>query len=517
MGVSHCNSARVFLGELPAAKSLIVFKRNDQSYYVFQQILETCFPKVPQSTVRRWLQNIGTSAIRTNSLERQHLNALGLMPYRFLISADNLLQLVEHSKTRRKYNKKYRSQLSSVSVSSIVNVCLPPINSCTNIGEPSNTFNATPSNLHVPVSNIVLPDAFPYEILQSNSANSSTIMDISSACTDEFSNNLHDANAENLSDATIQEIPQLNSANSSTISNACTDESSNNLHDANAENPQSNSVKNCSSSDDLSNSCKATSSIKIGCLKRQDMCPELQLEIDGLSDFYTLTVNPLRTCSAFSASTMRKFLERVKCFLNFCRIKYPERKLDFTFVNDVDVVYITYQLDFRLLNISTVVRTITVLINLAKYIHRASEDIDSCIQLVRLKNVQRQQSHRLATKAGLCGNKTSTFMFQHLLDTIKSLREKVDSYRGSPRHTRILHNFVLISLCVTSMCGRSKEIRTLQLFNECVEGKEFHFDWKTKCNVFVVSADEGKFTLYENDFKNLRSHGPSKFEIDSSM
>ena len=42
-------------------------------------------------------------------------------------------------------------------------------------------------------------------------------MDVSNACTDEISNNLHDANAENLSDAMIQEIPQLNSANSSTI------------------------------------------------------------------------------------------------------------------------------------------------------------------------------------------------------------------------------------------------------------------------------------------------------------
>jgi hypothetical protein len=404
-------------------------------------------------------------------------------------------------------------QLNPANSSTIMNIS----NACTDESS-NNLHDANAENLsHATIQ----------EIPQLNPANSSTIMNISNACTDESSNNLHDANAENLSDATIQEIPQLNPANSSTImniSNACTDESSNNLHDANAENPQSNSVKNCSSSDDLSNSCKATSSVKIGCLKRQDTCPELQLEIDGLSDFYTLTVNPLRTCSAFSASTMKKFLERVKCFLNFCRIKYPERKLDFTFVNDVDVVqaYITYQLEIRLLNISTVVRTITALINLAKYIHRASEDIDSCVQLVRLKNVQRQlshrqQSHRLATKAGLCGNKTSTFVFQHLLDTIKSLRDKVDSYRGSPRHTRILHDFVLISLYVTSMCGRSKEIRTLQLFNECVEGKEFHFDWKTKCNVFVVSADEGKFTLYENDFKNLRSHGPSKFEIDSSM
>ena len=199
-------------------------------------------------------------------------------------------------------------------------------------------------------------------------------------------------------------------------------------------------LKTVLGSDDLSNSCKATSSIKLGCLKRQHTWPEL--ELDGLSDFYTLTVNPLRTCSAFLASTTRKFLERVKCFLKFCHIKYPERKLDFTFVNDMDVVqaYTTYQLDERELNISTVVRTITVLINLAKYINQASEDVNSCIQLLRLKNVQWQlsqcqQSHHLTTKAGLCGNKTSTFMFEHLLDTIKSLQEKVYSYRGSPRHT----------------------------------------------------------------------------------
>ena len=92
---------------------------------------------------------------------------------------------------------------------------------------------------------------------------------------------------------------------------------------------------------------------------------------------------------------MRKFLERVKCFLDFCRIKYPERKLDFTFVNDVDIVqaYINYQLEERKLNISTVVRTITALVNLVRYVHRASEDVKSCVQLVRLMNVQRQLSH----------------------------------------------------------------------------------------------------------------------------
>ena len=33
----------------------------------------------------------------------------------------------------------------------------------------------------------------------------------------------------------------------------------------------------------------------------------------------------------------------------------------------------------------------------------------------------------------------------------------------------------------------------------------------------MVCAGLDKFTLYENDFKNLKNHGPSKFELDSSM
>ena len=35
--------------------------------------------------------------------------------------------------------------------------------------------------------------------------------------------------------------------------------------------------------------------------------------------------------------------------------------------------------------------------------------------------------------------------------------------------------------------------------------------------MFVVSTALDRFTLYENDFKNLNSHGPCKFELDSSM
>ena len=106
-------------------------------------------------------------------------------------------------------------------------------------------------------------------------------------------------------------------------------------------------------------------------------------------------------------------------------------------------------------------------------------------------------------------------MFRHILDNIKSLNEKVDCSKVKPGHARMLHDFLMIPLNVTSMCARSKEVRTL--FHESLESKEFEFDWRKRCNVFVTSADENEFTLYENDFKNGKTRGPSKFQLDNSM
>ena len=124
--------------------------------------------------------------------------------------------------------------------------------------------------------------AISHEMSPSNSVHSSTIMNEDSNACNPFSNNSHDANKDNLSDATGHEIPQ------------------------------SNSVKNRTSFDDLSNSCKPPSSVKIGCLKRIHMCPELHM--------LNTRMHPV------------------------------------------------------------------------KQIHQASEDVNSCVQLVYLKNVQRQLS-----------------------------------------------------------------------------------------------------------------------------
>ena len=392
---------------------------------------------------------------------------LSSLRFGYLISEDDLHEVVEYSKSRRPYTKRTTSDMNSKSSD---NIQAPDISISMQVDEPAEDTEMS--------SETEIDNFHP------------------SSCSSPLS-----------SSQVLDDMVEPNELGTST-----------NMNESSCHSPTSSEHANVPE--------KAEDIPKIGCLKSEDTCPELQLQLNKLREFYSSSVNPLRKCSAFSPSTLSKFLERVKCFLNFCRVKHTERKLDLTLVDDVDIVqsYTTYQIEERKLNISTVVRTITALINICKFVHRDSEDVESCVHLVHLKNVQRQlsqrqQSYNLAAKAGLCpDNKTPSFMFHHLLETIKILKEKVDTCRGSPGHTRILHDFVMVALYVTTMCGRSKELRTLQLFNESEEGKEFKFNWRQKCNVFVVSAGlDKKFTLYENDFKNLKTHGPSKFELDNSM
>jgi predicted component of type VI protein secretion system len=88
----------------------------------------------------------------------------------------------------------------------------------------------------------------------------------------------------------------------------------------------------------------------------------VEKEWDKLSEFYSSTVNPLRKlrkCSAFSSSTLKKFIERVKCILNYCGVRHPERKLDLNVIDEVYIIqeYTTYEIEEPRLTISTVVRT----------------------------------------------------------------------------------------------------------------------------------------------------------------
>ena len=111
-------------------------------------------------------------------------------------------------------------------------------------------------------------------------------------------------------------------------------------------------------------------------------------------------------------------------------------------------------------------------------------------------------------------------MYSHILETVRNLREKVEEDQGcsdGEKYVCTLHDFVLICLYLISMCGRSKELYSLQMFDERKEGSPFQFDFRIDCNVLVYHRDQRTITIYENDFKTVRTHGPSKFVIDQSM
>ena len=209
----------------------------------------------------------------------------------------------------------------------------------------------------------------------------------------------------------------------------------------------------CSTKDAASDKPK-----KIGRLPPEHVPFTLKQSLKELEKFYTVSVNPLRKSGNFAESTLEKFLERVSCFLNYCRVTRPDKEVSLEAINDSKLVemYIIYQHD-RGLNVSTVVCTLTVLVNLAKYVHRLCPDVSSCPEIAYLWNIQmylEEKGYILAVKAGLAqqrGKVSKNLEFANVLEALRKLREKVDMSRGEPNHVRFLHDFVLLGLYLTCM------------------------------------------------------------------
>ena len=78
-----------------------------------------------------------------------------------------------------------------------------------------------------------------------------------------------------------------------------------------------------------------------------------------------------------------------------------------------------------------------------------------------------------AKKEGLCFTKSSQqFYFAHVLETLRHLRDMYFDSKGIAK-ARHLHDFVLLALYVRANPGRSKEIRTLQLYLESEKNEPF--------------------------------------------
>ena len=473
--------------------------REDVKFFSFLQFVEVCLPGTNRNTVKRWLRANGIQQTRTNREEQQLFKRSGIGFVGHVISEAELRVLMDHSRTRRikcpaAEGKSFRHCPNKAAS----NDCSVPGSSLDNrryiiSSEDDQRAAATARD-----ESIIEPAA-------TDSAGTPPFEARSPASVDDISTSEDDQRAA----ASARDDESIEPAAS----------------DSGAPAPFE-AAGGCLASTAGEQSCtKPAASVSgtkrkrrvgsIGRLPAECMNEELAASMKGIKEFYSSNVNAFRKGEKHSESTLQKFTDRVSCFLNFVRVRYPQVPLRFDAIDNADCVqaYLAYKVDEQKVCPATAVRENTCLLNLAKYVHRQDGNLGSCEALVRLNNCQsdlwkEEKAYRLAKQAGLSGDEGNELLYSHVLEVLRKLREKVDGSRGAER-SRPLHDFVLIALYVTNLCGRAKELRTLRVFDESKEGRSFVFDWKVRCNVLVVSRD-GEFTLYENDFKTLSTHGPAR-------
>lgn len=443
-------------------ETLVAVRRGVVNFFSFRQCLAKCFHGKNKSTVKNWLRASGRQQTKATAEERQFFKQNDLPGVRYIISEDDLSAIIEHAK-----------RLKSVKTGS----------KCKNSVK-------TKVEFHQNLSDSIDTQPSVFNLL-SNSA-------VVAAAAEQ---------------------------NESTVNiNACSEDVLQGSDRKSIKIPQ-NGPRKCIIENQETITISPTVKRKkkgehIGRLPQECMDTNLKDAIERLKNFYSATVNPLRKGNKLSESTLNKFLDRVSCFLNFVRVRCPGVPLELSAVNNCECVqaYINYKLEEQNVCVSTAVRENTAIINLAKYVNREEMNPESCEVMVRLSNIHRQlwkeeKAYSLAKKAGLCGEANTDVLYSHILEILRKLREKFDASSGLER-SRVLHDFILISLYVTSLCGRAKELRTLKIYDELKAGRQFVFDWKVKCNVLVLSSVDEKFILYENDFKTLSAHGPAKTNLD---
>ena len=209
-------------------------------------------------------------------------------------------------------------------------------------------------------------------------------------------------------------------------------------------------------------------------LSNEDAGVFVNEQVKFLLNFYTVDLNAKRNGPPLSQQTKDKLVERLYCFLFFC--KRISNKLDITLAlcNDKTLIseYVNYLSKVRELMPNTICAHLTTIINVVKYNHRDDwSAFASCKALLTCRSFQRQLGRQARitsrrSKEGICMKPSSQkFYFNHILDTIRNLRAKVFSSTGIKK-ARHLHDFVMLSMYLRVNPGRSKEIRTLQVFVE---------------------------------------------------
>ena len=249
----------------------------------------------------------------------------------------------------------------------------------------------------------------------------------------------------------------------------------------------------------------------------QEMPLELKKEMKELERFYRADLNPKRDGVPFSESTMEKTRERCRCFLYYVRAVHPDRELSLTLCNDTDLVYeyVCFLREKRKLKPSTLSRMISVMLSVVKFNYRqeaiSHDKLKEVIFLRRLQSQLERENRILSKKEkeGLSGQKRA-FYHAHILQAAKSLRCKFEESSGR-ESVRFLHDFLIVSLFITIMPGRSKELRTLLVHVEATQGS---LDTASvDCGNYMNFRLDGSISVTQTDFKTSKSTGPVRLTI----
>ena len=254
-------------------------------------------------------------------------------------------------------------------------------------------------------------------------------------------------------------------------------------------------------------------------LSKQEAGEIVNTEVNELCKFYTIELNPKRNGPPFAKQTLDKLVERIYCFLYFCihHRNVPVVTLDIFNTDTLICEYVDYLSKVRKLMPNTITAHLSCIINVIKYNFREDwSALDSCKAVMSCRSYQRQLSRQAKMiakrgKEGLCIKKASKrFYFNHILDTLRNLRAKIFETTGVAK-ARHLHDFVMLATYIRVNPGRSKEIRTLQVF---VESGENPFDVSLFLDTnVIVFREDTTVSLIENDFKTVNSTGPINMDL----
>lgn len=455
--------------------SLRFVNRTNQKYYCFIDVCQTIYPNTPKSTVRNWVKALQIPTVTCSAEERAFFRGgnPSLCGSFGLISDNDLQRLMDY---RECPNKRARFSASPTTMQQST--------TCYNTrenGSPITSSQTKSSTANSCSSASVVVDQIP---LDKPELNLSVV-------------SYEDSSSENeIAEEQIAVVDRKVSSNSQECHG-----------DELVELPTYSPVRGKRRSTSI--------------LSLEDAPEQLRTEIKSLRRYYETVLNPARPSPPFSKITTDKMIERLMGFMFYCRNVEQTKNLSLSLFSDANLYtkYIKYITEVRKLKPSTVVNFLSVAINVVKYNVKTRDpgaDPEKAPEIHSYRSYQRhfqRESYLLAKceKEGLTKKSSQQFYFAHVLETLRNLRDKYFESSGIHK-ARHLHNFVLLALYMRAMPGRSKEIRSLQLYLESEKREPFNF-CNFKSGNFIVFEHGQNIYIVQSEFKTAKSTGPVKTNL----